>query len=187
MKHRIKKKILSRDTQHRQALLRNLLRALFTHGSITTTEAKAKELKRHADKLISRARQDTLSAKRQLHRFFGKRDAVNTLTQKIAPLFAKRTSGFTSLRRIGKRRGDNASLVVLSLVKQPAEVGDLKKPASKTDKTTKVVKPKLSKTAKSSKSAKVNKATKTSKPKSVAKKTKPATTKTKTKTSKKKS
>ena len=130
MKHRVKKKTLGRNTNQRKMLLRGLLRSLFEHGSITTTKAKAKEVKRLSDKLIYRAKTDSVATRRDLHRFFGKRDVVNTLVERIAPLFKKRDSGFTSIKEIGRRRGDNTKLVSLSLVKQPEEKG-LSKPDSK--------------------------------------------------------
>ena len=126
--HRVKKTILSRDTQHRQAFLRNGLRNLITHGQIKTTKARAKMLKRWADKLIHRAQKGTQADRRQLHRFFGKRDMVNTLVERIAPLFPKRTSGFTRIKPYGIRRGDNTELVILELIKKPEELGSLKNP-----------------------------------------------------------
>ncbi len=127
-RHRVKKTILSKDTQHRQAFLRNGLRNLITHGQIKTTEAKAKELKRWADKLIYRAQKGTTADRRQLHRFFGKRDVVNTLVERIAPLFPKRKSGFTRIKPFGIRRGDNTKLVILELINKPKEIGSLKNP-----------------------------------------------------------
>lgn len=129
--HQVKKTTLGKDTQHRQAFLRNGLRNLITHGQIKTTKAKAKELKRWADKLIYRAQTDTPASRRQLHRFFGKRDIVNTLVERIAPLFKKRHSGFTRIKPYGIRRGDNTKLVVLELIKKPEVLGTLKNPNQK--------------------------------------------------------
>ncbi len=130
MRHRIKGKKLNRDTNHRKMLLRNLVRSLVEVGEITTTEAKAKETKRLADKYIGKAKADTVATRRVLHSFFGKRDVVNTLVERVAPLFGDRASGFTTLKKAGTRRGDNTGLVTLALVKKPEGVGTLKKVAA---------------------------------------------------------
>ncbi len=137
MRHRRANKHFNRDTNHRKMLVRNLVRALVEQGEITTTEAKAKAVKQWADRLISTAQGDELHARRLLHRFFGKRDVVNTLVERIAPAMSKRKSGFSRIVRLGKRRGDNVEMVKLSLVEQPKETGTLKsgktykKPAKK--------------------------------------------------------
>lgn len=132
MRHRVAKRHLSRDTKHRSSLLRNLLRALFERGAITTTLVKAKETQRQADKLIAKAQRNLVSTKRQLHSIFGKRDVVNTLVDTIAPLFpTSQNSGFSSIELLGKRRGDNALLAKLSLTKQPDSNNSLKAPTKK--------------------------------------------------------
>lgn len=112
-------------------MIGNLVRGLLEQGEIETTVAKAKEIKRWADKLLHIAQENTLEAKRELHSFFGKRDVVNSLTQSIAPAMSDRSSGFTSLTILGKRRGDNALMARLSLVKQSAaNTTGFKKPKS---------------------------------------------------------
>lgn len=126
MRHRVKNTKLGTDSQHRKALLRNLLRSLFEHGQIMTTEPKAKELKRLADKLIYKSKTDTVANRRQLHQFFGKRDVVNTLVERIAPAFKKRISGFTKIVSVEKRRGDNVKMVTISLLEKPERLGTLK-------------------------------------------------------------
>lgn len=118
MRHQVKIKHFNRDTKARKALLRGLVRSFIEFGYITTTIAKAKETKRLSDKLIAKAKQGDLNTRRVLHRFFGKRDIVNTLVDKVAPLFPKRNSGFSRIMRLGKRRGDNTKMVRLELVKQ---------------------------------------------------------------------
>ena len=127
MRHRVSGKHLNRDANNRKALFRELVRSLITHGTITTTRAKAKEVKRIADKIISKATTDSLNSRRQLHKFFGKRDAVNALVENIGPA-TKRTSGFTTIKKVGVRRGDNTELYTLSLVDMPTNLG-LKRPA----------------------------------------------------------
>lgn len=132
MRHRVATKKFNRDSNARKALLRELMRSLIAHGSITTSKAKAKELKRIADKLIGKASSDSVAQRRQLHKFFGKRDVVNTLTEKIAAE-TQRTSGFVTVKKIGVRRGDNTELYSVSLVDAPAEKG-LRKPKEVTAK-----------------------------------------------------
>jgi len=146
MRHRIQDKKFNRDSNSRKALFKNLVRSLVEKGSITTTEAKAKEAKRIADKLIGKAKTDSTATRRNLHRFFGRRDVVNTLVDKIAPQFTDRVSGFTRVKKAGVRRGDNTQLAELSLVKQPETIGTLKNTEAKKEVT--VEKKKPAKTAK---------------------------------------
>lgn len=131
MRHRIASKQLGRDTKHREALLKNLLRELVEHGAITTTQAKAKVIKPMADKIVTKAKQGDLAARRSLHQIFGKRDVVNTLVDRVAPVFKNRTSGFTRITQVGVRSGDNATLVSLSWVEQVEKVGDFDGTGSK--------------------------------------------------------
>lgn len=116
MKHRVKTKQFNRDTKSRKALLKNLLRDLFEHGEIKTSESRTKEVKRLADKLIAKAGENTLAARRELHKFFGKRDVVNALVDKIAPSLKDKKSGFTTLEKMAPRRGDNTSVFKLSII-----------------------------------------------------------------------
>lgn len=126
MRHRVQSLQLNRDTNHRKHLLRNLVRELVEHGAIVTSSVKAKETKRWADKLIGKAQDDSIATRRVLHRFFGKRDVVNTLVERVAPAMKDRKSGFTTLKSIGVRRGDNTQLVKLSLMVQPDRAGSLR-------------------------------------------------------------
>lgn len=123
MRHRVASKQLQRDTKHRSALIMNLMRQLIEHGSITTTSAKAKVVQPVADKLMTKAKKGDVAARRSLHSFFGKRDVVNTLVDKIAPVMSDRTSGFTRITEVGTRSGDSATLVTLAWVSQPATQG----------------------------------------------------------------
>lgn len=127
MKHRVKTKHFNRDTKSRKALLKNLLRDLFEHGEIKTSESRTKEVRRLADKLISKASENTLAARRELHRFFGRRDVVNALVDKIAPLFVGKKSGFTSLEKTAPRRGDNTVIFKLALLTGDVKLTSLKK------------------------------------------------------------
>ncbi len=138
MKHRVKTKHFNRDVKSRKALLKNLLRDLFEHGEIKTSESRTKEVRRLADKLISKASENTLAARRELHKFFGRRDVVNALVDKIAPLFAGKKSGFTSLEKTAPRRGDNTTVFRLSLL-----TGDFKLTSLKKEKVAKVAETKV--------------------------------------------
>lgn len=128
MRHRVASKQLNRDTKHREALVKNMIRALVEHGRIQTTMAKAKVLQRIADKIVTKAKQDSVAARRGLHQVFGKRDVVNTLVDQVAPTFKNRMSGFTRITTIGNRGGDNTLMVELAWVDQPETVGTLRAP-----------------------------------------------------------
>ncbi|HSW89768.1 MAG TPA: 50S ribosomal protein L17 [Patescibacteria group bacterium] len=119
MRHRSATKHLSRDSEQRKSLFKNLLRALFEHGSIETTEAKAKAIKSIADKLVSRAQQGTLPARRLIAQFFGYRSVANRLVDEVAPAMSDRKSGFTRIVRLGKRRGDDSMMVKMELINTP--------------------------------------------------------------------
>jgi len=138
MKHRVKTKHFNRDTKSRKALLKNLLRDLFEHGEIKTSEARTKEVRRLADKLISVAQKNTLAARRELHKVFGRRDVVNALVDKIAPSFGNKKSGFTSLEKTAPRRGDNMTVFKLSLLTGDLKLTTLKKEKVAEEKTEEV-------------------------------------------------
>jgi large subunit ribosomal protein L17 len=130
MRHRVQAKHFNRHANARKGLFKGLVRELVEHGSITTTKQKAKAIKGIADKIVSTAQAGDLAARHLLHRFFGARDVVNTLVDRVAPAMSSRVSGFTTMSDIGIRRGDSAELVKLSWTQQPDQVGSLKKPAA---------------------------------------------------------
>ncbi len=116
MRHGNKVKKLGRTKAHRDALLRNLVRALFAHERIQTTLAKAKEARRLADRMIRFARQNTLAARREANRFIVDRDILKKLFDAIGPRFAGRDGGYTRIYRLGPREGDAAEMALLELV-----------------------------------------------------------------------
>jgi large subunit ribosomal protein L17 len=124
MRHRIADKKFNRNKNQRKNLFRVLLRALTEQGQIVTTEKKAKVLKRLADKLVGRAQDNSQASRRNLHKSFGKRDAVNTLVDKVAPAMKDRQSGFVRITPLGNRRGDNTPMAKVEFVKM-AEVKGL--------------------------------------------------------------
>ncbi len=120
MRHNKKTVKLGRTAEHRRALFRNLLSSLFLHGSLITTDAKAKELKRRADRLIGWARQGTLAARRlAAAELFGPRP-LQALFDHWGPQFRDRASGFTRLVKVGPRYGDGANLTLVELVEGQA-------------------------------------------------------------------
>lgn len=119
MRHRVTTNKLGRDTAQRKSLFKNLLTALFVHGEIQTTEAKAKAIKGIADKLISRAQTGGIAARRLIGRFFGTRAVANRLVDEVAPAMSDRKSGFTRITRLGKRMGDDSMIVKMELITKP--------------------------------------------------------------------
>lgn len=101
---------------HQRLLLSNLATALFTHGSITTTEAKAKRLRPLAERLITFAKRGDLHARRQVLTVVRDKSVVHTLFADIGPRFATRPGGYTRITKIGPRKGDNAPMAVIELV-----------------------------------------------------------------------
>jgi large subunit ribosomal protein L17 len=116
MRHLKKGRELSRGTAHRLSMLRNLVTALFEHGKIETTEARAKELRGVADRMITLGKQNTLHAKRLAARVVRTRQALSRLFDEIAPGFAERQGGYTRLIKTAPRHGDCASMSVIELM-----------------------------------------------------------------------
>lgn len=116
MRHRKDGFKLGRLTQHRWALFRNLLVALFRHERITTTEAKAKAVRGLADQMITLAKRETLHARRQVLSMVPDTAVVATLFDRVAARFAERNGGYTRIVKLGPRPGDNAPMVLLELV-----------------------------------------------------------------------
>jgi large subunit ribosomal protein L17 len=106
---------------HQRHLLSNLATALFEHGKITTTEARARRLRPYAERLITFAKRGDLSARRQVLTVVTDKSVVHTLFTEIGPQFATRQGGYTRITKIGPRKGDNAPLAVIELVQEEAE------------------------------------------------------------------
>jgi len=116
MRHAVRNRKLGRTSSHRQALFRNQLASLIEHGRIKTTLAKAKELRRVAEKLVTRGRQDTVHARRIVRRDVPNRDLVKKLFDEIAPRFQDRPGGYTRILKLGPRNGDAAEMAILEFV-----------------------------------------------------------------------
>ena len=110
-------KKLGRDSAHRRSMLRNLVTDLFREGRSTTTDRRAKEAGRQAEKLITIAKKGDLHARRQVLAYLFDEDVVSKLFDEIAPGYADRNGGYTRILKLGPRQGDNAETVYLELVK----------------------------------------------------------------------
>jgi large subunit ribosomal protein L17 len=114
--HRKAGRQLRRTSEQRLALLRNLAISLIEHGAIETTEAKAKELRPFVEKLITKAKQGTLHARRLAARDVHVRRAADALFHSVGPAFATRAGGYTRILRTGHRKGDGADLARIELI-----------------------------------------------------------------------
>lgn len=116
MRHRKKGRQLSRTASHREALLRNMATSLFRHGRISTTTAKAKELRPYAERLITLAKRGDLHARRIASRKIADREVLGALFETIGPRFAERPGGYTRVLKLGHRQGDGAEMALIELV-----------------------------------------------------------------------
>src|ERR1700750_192697 len=105
---------------HQRHILANLATALFEHGKITTTEAKARRLRPFAERLITFAKRGDLHARREVLTVVTDKGVVHTLFTEIGPSFAARDGGYTRITKVGPRKGDNAPLAVIELVPEEA-------------------------------------------------------------------
>ena len=107
---------LGRPTAHRKAMLRNQVTDLLREGRITTTDTRAKETRRMAEKMITLGKRGDLHARRQALAYIYDEDVVTELFDNIAPKYAERSGGYTRILKLGQRRGDTAEMVFLELV-----------------------------------------------------------------------
>jgi large subunit ribosomal protein L17 len=116
MRHRVAGRKLSRHTQHRELMFRNMLVSLLQYERIKTTLAKGKELRRWADRIISLGKKGTLHARRRAFALLRDKGIVKKLFDEIAPRFKDREGGYTRVYRLGWRQGDGAPLSLVELV-----------------------------------------------------------------------
>ena len=116
MRHRVRKGKLGLKTGHRISLLRNLCTELFRHGRITTTDAKAKELRRFSEKIITLAKNDTVHSRRLVNTKIKDREVMATLFDTIGPSFSNRPGGYTRIIKLNYRKGDAAPVSSIELV-----------------------------------------------------------------------
>ncbi|HID94522.1 MAG TPA: 50S ribosomal protein L17 [Candidatus Latescibacteria bacterium] len=131
MRHRKKGRKLGRTTSHRKAMLRNMVTSLIENEAITTTDAKAKELKPLAEKMISLARKGDLHSRRQALAVIRGKKTVSKLFNSIAPRYAGREGGYVRIYKLGERKGDGAPISLVELIGREKEAkGSAKKSES---------------------------------------------------------
>jgi large subunit ribosomal protein L17 len=118
MRHRAKGKQLSRTSSHKKATLKNMATALFRHERIVTTEAKAKELRPYAERLITLARRGDLHARRQVERRIADKEVSHRLFAELGKRFAARPGGYTRIIKLGHRVGDGADVARIELLSE---------------------------------------------------------------------
>jgi large subunit ribosomal protein L17 len=109
---------LGGSSSHQKALLANLATSLFEHGRIKTTEPKARALRPYAEKLITHAKKGTLHNRREVLKKIRDKDVVHALFEEIGPFFADRNGGYTRIIKVEARKGDNAPMAVIELVRE---------------------------------------------------------------------
>jgi large subunit ribosomal protein L17 len=109
---------LGGSSSHQKAILANLATSLFEHGRITTTEPKARALRPYAEKLITHAKKGALHNRREVMKKIRDKDVVHTLFAEIGPFFADRNGGYTRIVKVENRKGDNAPMAVIELVRE---------------------------------------------------------------------
>lgn len=139
MRHRVGFNALSRKSSERKALKRNMVTSLFRYERIETTKAKALEVRKMAEKMITRAKVDSVHNRREVAKIVYDEAILDKLFKEIAPMFAEREGGYTRILKTGYRLGDAAEMVILELVEKTAskqEKADKKdaKKSSKKDK-----------------------------------------------------
>lgn len=163
MKHRVDHRKLGRTSSHREALLDNMATSLFKHERIQTTLPKAKELRRYAEKMITRAKKDSTHSRRIIFRSIRDKEVIAKLFEQIAPRFADRNGGYIRILKLDFRMADSAPTAVVELVgsehiktKKSKKETESKDKAAKKDKALAPAK----KTEKASKTAEVAEETK---------------------------
>ncbi|MDR0719226.1 MAG: 50S ribosomal protein L17 [Treponema sp.] len=134
MKHRRGFNPLERTSAHRKALRRNMITSLFNHERIRTTKAKALEVRRSAERLITRAKVDSVHNRRIVSSRLYNEGVVAKLFTDIAPRMKDRPGGYTRIIKLGERSGDAAELVILELVDYKLDTEGADKKAKKSDK-----------------------------------------------------
>ncbi len=131
MRHNKAGRRLGRTTSHRVAMFRNMVTSFLNHERITTTDAKAKELRSIAEKMITLGKRGDLHSQRLAASFIREKSVVTKLFSEIAPRYADRQGGYTRIVKLGLRPGDNASLSMIELVSEPCNPKPVKAAAPK--------------------------------------------------------
>lgn len=118
MRHNKAGRRLGRKTSHREAMFRNMVTSLLTHEKITTTDAKAKEIRSVAEKMITLGKRGDLHAQRQAASYIREKSVVTKLFSAIAPRYKDRPGGYTRIVKLGIRQGDTAPISIIELVEE---------------------------------------------------------------------
>ena len=131
MRHQKAGRKLNVTKSHRDAMMRNMVASLFRFRRIETTDARAKEVRKLAEKLITFAKRGDLHARRQVLRYIPDRAVVHELFETIGPAFADREGGYTRVVKTGRRAGDNAPVSLIELVGLEPKIEELEERAEK--------------------------------------------------------
>jgi large subunit ribosomal protein L17 len=124
MRHGKKIAKLGRTAPHRKAMLSNMMTSLFINERVTTTQTRAKELKRTAERVLTCAKKGDLHARRQVLRIIADKQVVAKLFDELGPRYKSRNGGYTRLIKLGPRRGDGAFMSIVELVDRPGAVAE---------------------------------------------------------------
>ncbi len=139
MRHNYKGRKLGTDFAHTKAMKKSLVNALFLNDRIKTVESRAKEIRPDVDKIITWAKKGDLHSRRLAIAATGDKELVREIFEKVSQgMFSDRQGGYTRIMKLGNRKGDNASMVIMELVTEPVAKKEAAKPAAKkaTKKTT---------------------------------------------------
>jgi large subunit ribosomal protein L17 len=132
MRHGNSGRRLGRTTSHREAMFRNLVTSFLNHEKITTTDAKAKEIRSVAEKMITLGKRGDLHSLRQAASYIREKSTVTKLFSTIAPRYKDRSGGYTRIVKLGIRQGDAASISLIELVEEEMKPQKARKQAVKT-------------------------------------------------------
>jgi len=118
MRHNKSGRRLGRNTAHRRAMMRNMATSLFDHERIQTTDSKAKELRREAERLVTLAKKGDLASRRRALGYIKDKQVVAKLFERIGPRYQNRAGGYTRIIKVGRRPGDQAPMSVIELVEE---------------------------------------------------------------------
>lgn len=120
MRHRVEGRNFGRETDQLRLMMRNLVKSMIEHGRITTTLAKAKEMRRFVERVVTYGKANTVHSRRLAYSVLGDRTLVKKLFDEIAPAFADRPGGYTRVLKAGYRKGDSAPMAIIEFVEQAA-------------------------------------------------------------------
>ncbi len=121
---------LNRRAGHRRAMIKNMVTSLFTYERITTTKSKALEVKRHAEKMVTRAKVDSVHNRREIAKTITQGDVLVKLFTVLGPRFQARAGGYTRMLKLGQRFGDAAEMVILEFVERTEKADDAPAPST---------------------------------------------------------